>query len=354
MRTTIKFICFLLALMPLSSHALVKFKLDAKLNAMPVMVIVSTSVNGLHNGGTSESRKPVLVSSSETQSIQPPLATPMLFSTVWVRFFHPDYLPVDVAVPRYAAIAGVVDMGTIHLRPLDDLLHHACDGLPAREVYPDMPDISSWLSPSSYALSFQTYIGHMDEQDMAADYAPPLQRLVNVLERARAARASCPPAAPTVPKPLYPPFTVDGWDPEQDKNLHQLVSVASLTRKQREQYYSFFDTYVSASRPRRDVVASRLREQPFVSELNERLGTIENGYDRSRRGKTFRWNNGNGDLYYEVKVGDYFISNKRTCLFVNFTLALSDPELARLQNSRAFYRNGKFCYFPDSKVWRPM
>ena len=134
MRATIKFTGFLFALLPISGHTLVKFKVGAEFNDMPVMVIVSTSVKGLHNGCTSEAHKPVLVSNSDMHSIQPPFAAPLLFSTVGVKFLHPGYLLVDIAVPGYSAVAGIVDMGTLHLRPVDDLLTYVCDGIPAREA----------------------------------------------------------------------------------------------------------------------------------------------------------------------------------------------------------------------------
>jgi hypothetical protein len=344
----------LFALLPVTGHALVKFNIDAKFNGKPVMVTVSTSVNGLHGGGTSESRKPVLVSNSDTESIQPPFATPMFFSTVWVKFFHPDYLPVAFAVPKYSAVAGVVNMGTIHLRPVDDLQTYVCKGLPAREVYSDKPAINSWLAPAAYPSDFQDYIKHMEAQHVTADYSPAIQRLVQVLEQARAERASCPPPVPDAPQPLYPPFTVDGWDPSSDQHLIQLVSIASLTRKQREQYFSFVDTYGRHIRPGSDIVARQMHEQPFASELSDRMGVRKHGFDYSLKGKVFRWNNENGDLSYEVKVGDYFIRQNQTCVNVDLTVALSDPALASLQNSRAFYDNGKFCYLPEAQAWRPL
>ena len=354
MRTTAQIICCLFALLPVTSHALVKFKLDVDFNGKPAMVTVSTSVNGLHGGGTSESRQPVLVSNSDKESIQPPFATPLFFSTVWVKFFHPDYLPVSFAVPKYSAVAGVVDMGTIRLRPVNDLLTYVCEGLPSREVYSDKPGISSWLAPASYSGNFQEYIKRMEAQGVTAEYMPAIQHLLKVLEQARAEHASCPAPDPATQQALYSPFTVDRWDPKSDRNLAQLVSVASLTPKQREQYFSFVNTYGRVSRPRRDIVANQMREEPFASEMGERLAARKSAYDHSLEGKVFRWNNKNGDLSYEVKVGDYYIRQNQSCVNVDLTLSLSDPALASLQNSSVFYDNGKFCYFPDANAWRPL
>jgi hypothetical protein len=221
-------------------------------------------------------------------------------------------------------------------------------------VYSDRPGISSWLAPASYSGNFQEYIKHTESQGMTVEYTLAIQHLVQVLEQARTEHASCPAPDPATQQALYSPFTVDRWNPESDRNLAQLVSVASLTRKQREQYFSFVDTYGRVSRPRRDIVASQMREEPFASEMGARLATRKSAYDHSLEGKVFRWNNENGDLSYEVKVGDYHNRQNQSCVYVDLTLTLSDPALASLQNSRVFYDNGKFCYFPDAKAWRPL
>ena len=113
-----------LAVLPRVASAVVHLDIpDLHSEGDPVMVRVSTSTNHFH-GTTGSRRDPVFVEAGEGVTLQPPFSVPPFYSNIWVRLFHPNYVPLTLTTSSYLAIIGYKSMGDLPFMRLEDLRTH--------------------------------------------------------------------------------------------------------------------------------------------------------------------------------------------------------------------------------------